>query len=82
MKYKLIIAAFTLFFFVETLQAQNSKKIFSDAEKQVSLMYKDAVANRNDRQIFPRTLRNDSLHLVVSNDWTSGFFPGMLWFYV
>ena len=22
---------------------------------------------------------NDSLKLVVSNDWTSGFFPGMLW---
>ncbi len=80
MKYKLIIAAFTFFCFAETLNAQSSKKIFSDAEKQVSLMYKDAVANRNDRQIFPRTLRNDSLHLVVSNDWTSGFFPGMLWF--
>lgn len=80
MKYKLIIAAFTFFCFLETLLAQTVKKIFPDAEKQVYLMYKDAVANRNDRQIFPRTLRNDSLHLVASNDWTSGFFPGMLWF--
>jgi len=43
-------------------------------------MYKTAHATRIGRKIFPCTLRNDSLHLVVSNDWTSGFFPGMLWF--
>ncbi len=80
MNNKLIIPLFAFFCLAETVNAQSRKKILSEAEKQVSFMYREAVANRNGRQIFPRTLRNDSLQLVVSNDWTSGFFPGMLWF--
>lgn len=55
------------------------KKTITEAEKQVSLLYKESVEKRMNRQVFPRTLRNDSLRLVVSDDWTSGFFPGMLW---
>jgi unsaturated chondroitin disaccharide hydrolase len=78
-KYKLIIVAFISLAITETTTAQSTKKIFADAEQQLLLMYKEAIANRNSRQIFPRTLRHDSLHLVASNDWTSGFFPGMLW---
>jgi unsaturated chondroitin disaccharide hydrolase len=61
-------------------ESQNVKKIMSDAEKQINLFYYECVAARNARQQFPRTLRNDSIRLVVSDDWTSGFFPGMLWF--
>ena len=30
--------------------------------------------------VSPRTLDNDELKLVPSKDWTSGFFPGELWF--
>lgn len=33
----------------------------------------------NDTSMNPRTLENDTLRLVRSRDWTSGFFPGMLW---
>ncbi len=61
-------------------EAQSTKKIFRAVEKQVSQLYNESVAGRNNRLVFPRTLRNDSLRLVVSDDWTSGFFPGMLWF--
>jgi unsaturated chondroitin disaccharide hydrolase len=80
MKYKLVAVTLISLFIAELVSAQSKKKVFAEAEQQLSLMYREAVANRNGRQIFPRTLRNDSLHLVASNDWTSGFFPGMLWF--
>ena len=80
MKYKLIIALCIGLLFSEISIAQSTNKVFEEAEKQLSLMYKEAVANRKDKRIFPRTLQHDSIHLVVSNDWTSGFFPGMLWF--
>ena len=62
------------------LFAQNVKKAFKDAEKQLSFFYANAEAGRIDKKIFPRTINNDSLKLVASNEWTSGFFPGMLWF--
>ena len=28
----------------------------------------------------PRTYEHDSIHLVTHKDWTSGFFPGSLWY--
>ena len=62
------------------LSAQGTKKALRDAEKQLLFIYNNAVKERNEKKIFPRTIRNDSLKLVVSNDWTSGFFPGMLWY--
>ena len=30
--------------------------------------------------VAPRTIENDQLKMVTSRDWTSGFFPGSLWF--
>ena len=69
-----------LSFLSETLAAQNAKAVFRDAEKQESLLYTNVQANRLDKKIFPRSLKNDSLKLVSSSEWTSGFFPGILWF--
>ena len=66
--------------FSNILSAQDTKKALRDAEKQLSFFYNNAVKERDGKKIFPRTIRNDSLKLVVSNDWTSGFFPGMLWY--
>ena len=61
------------------LQAQRPKQVWKDAAAQISTMY--ALANQGGAggKWFPRTLHNDSLKLVVSDDWTSGFFPGILW---
>ena len=65
--------------------AQNIKlaKVFADAEKQTEIMLQEipkASTTGND-QFSPRTLQNGSqLRLVASRDWTSGFFPGVLWF--
>ena len=62
------------------LSAQDIKKALRDAEKQLSFFYDNVVKERDGKKIFPRSIRNDSLKLVASNDWTSGFFPGMLWY--
>lgn len=65
--------------------AQNIKlaKVFTDAEKQTELMLQEipkATTTSSD-QFSPRTLHNGGqLRLVASRDWTSGFFPGVLWF--
>ncbi|MFB9057371.1 glucuronyl hydrolase [Mariniflexile ostreae] len=32
------------------------------------------------RRIFPRTLEEGAIGLVSKRDWTSGFYPGVLWF--
>jgi hypothetical protein len=73
-----VIVGFTVF--AASSIGQEIKQALVDAEKQVTLLYNESVANRNGRLVFPRTLRNDSLRLVVSDDWTSGFWPGILWF--
>jgi hypothetical protein len=74
------------------LSAQNRKKIFSDAEKQTNLMLdqirqakasgKNSDQNNSKAELVsPRSLSPEGqLNLVPSKDWTSGFFPGVLWF--
>lgn len=67
---------------VQCINAQkfNRKKLFADAEIQVELLLKNARQNRVKQLLFPRTFEHDSLKLVHSGDWTSGFWPGILWF--
>ena len=57
-------------------------KIFADAEQQTKLMLSEIpkANNSNPELVSPRTLENGRLKLVPSKDWTSGFFPGELWF--
>jgi len=69
--------------------------IFSNVEKQTKLMLveiekakqnkasvtKGATPGSNTGELVsPRTLEDGKLKLVTSRDWTSGFFPGQLWF--
>lgn len=62
--------------------AQSTKKIFSDAEKQSIVMLAEIQKGNaaNPELVSPRSLENGNLKLVASRDWTSGFFPGVLWF--
>lgn len=72
--------------------SQNLKTIFSDAEKQTTVMLNEVqntksaftadVQNKKKAEIVaPRTLTPDGkLSMVAAKDWTSGFFPGELWF--
>jgi rhamnogalacturonyl hydrolase YesR len=72
--------------------AQNRKKTIADAEKQTNLIlcqinlskatWINDVQNKNKPEVVsPRTLSPEGkLILVPAKDWTSGFFPGVLWF--
>ncbi|HEX6180088.1 MAG TPA: glycoside hydrolase family 88 protein, partial [Chitinophagaceae bacterium] len=64
------------------VQAQNLKKIFGDAEKKSNSMIMELafITAEKPELISPRTYENGKLKAVASRDWTSGFFPGVLWF--
>jgi unsaturated chondroitin disaccharide hydrolase len=65
---------------VSSIHAQvNYNKALADAGPQVLQLLKETIQAKDGRLIFPRTESNDSLKLVASNDWTSGFWPGILW---
>jgi hypothetical protein len=70
-------------------------KIFNDAEQQTKTMLKEigeaklsqsgatagvTPGSAGSELVSPRTVENNKLKLVSSKDWTSGFFPGELWF--
>lgn len=65
-------------------QKVNVKKAFDKAGKQTELMLReiDKAKQRSGDPalVSPRTLEGGKLKLVASRDWTSGFFPGVLWF--
>lgn len=42
--------------------------------------YRDYIDENNDTTLFPRCYEEGKLQLVTSDDWTSGFFPGILWY--
>jgi len=78
---KKIFGALILCTFGLAVAAQkiNRRKVWRAAETQMGQLLQEARAARVKQTVFPRTLVHDSLKLVNSNDWTSGFFPGMLW---
>ncbi|MDQ0966749.1 unsaturated chondroitin disaccharide hydrolase [Flavobacterium sp. W4I14] len=64
-------------------QKVNVKKAFQQAAAQTKLMLQEvekAASAAKPELISPRTLDNGKLKLVASRDWTSGFFPGVLWY--
>lgn len=63
-------------------QQQNLQGIFADVEKQTDYMIENIpVAKKGNADLVsPRTIEKGDLKLVTSRDWTSGFFPGQLWF--
>ena len=77
-----IIFAFSFLFLGLISISQSTGQIFTDAEKQTKVMLKETeMAKEVNSDLFsPRTIENGQLKLVSSKDWTSGFFPGRLWF--
>ena len=69
---------------VSAVIAVNLPKAFAQADRQTLLMLKEIEKVKADAKktdlVTPRTLENGKLKLVASKDWTSGFFPGELWF--
>lgn len=69
---------------VSSVTAINLPKAFAQADQQTLLMLKEIekvkAATPKADLATPRTLEHGKLKLVASKDWTSGFFPGELWF--
>lgn len=80
---KQFLFSFVLLLAVFNASAQKPpvKKIFKDAEAQERLLLQqsDAATEKRD-QVLPRTLEKSQVKMVNSRDWTSGFFPGILWY--
>jgi uncharacterized protein YyaL (SSP411 family) len=60
----------------------NFLKEVKHAEAQTDLMLQEIpkAESKNGTLVSPRTLEDGKLILVASKDWTSGFFPGELWY--
>lgn len=54
---------------------QQTKFLLDELEEAIR---KNPESNRGPR-VSPRSIREDELFVVPSTDWTSGFFPGVLW---
>ena len=76
----LLVMFFTIGF--TNAQKPNVKKVLKHAESQTDLMLSEIqkADDENGTLVSPRTLENGELKLVASKDWTSGFFPGELWY--
>jgi unsaturated chondroitin disaccharide hydrolase len=65
-------------------QKVNVASAFKDAEKQTAILLteigKDTLSKKKDL-VSPRTVEKGQFKMVSSTDWTSGFFPGELWFF-
>lgn len=81
-KLLIIFAAFLGSMSLCHTQPISADKVFGNAESQTSLLLKEAQKEETpEGQFSPRTISPDGkLRLVASRDWTSGFFPGVLWF--
>lgn len=80
-----IFTALSVLLLINCSPEFSEKKIVSESETQVSLMLDEINhANQNGNGsdlVSPRSLDKDgNLVLVRSKDWTSGFFPGILWY--
>src|SRR6186713_761891 len=85
MKLKVISSIIIAISWINTALTQDVKlsTVFSDAEKQAKLTLHEIPKAKKDKPelVSPRTLDSTgNLKLVNSRDWTSGFFPGILWF--
>ncbi|SEL74269.1 glycoside hydrolase family 88 protein [Parapedobacter koreensis] len=56
-------------------------RVIRFSEGQIGLLLEETrLLTSSDGRVSPRTLDADGrLHLVAPTDWTSGFFPGILW---
>jgi unsaturated chondroitin disaccharide hydrolase len=61
-------------------QKPDVAKEFKYAAEQTDFMLKQIEGNDNPKLVSPRTFENGKFKMVASNDWTSGFFAGQLWF--
>jgi len=60
--------------------SNSNDSIIAKSEFQYTQLYNTAYPKINEKNFMPRTIHNEALSLVSSYDWTSGFYPGSLWY--
>ncbi|WP_199119454.1 glycoside hydrolase family 88 protein [Pedobacter sp. ASV28] len=81
---KLKITAALLFAILgANAQKVDVNKAFKSAALQTDILVKNVDSARliKPSLVSPRTVENGQLKMVVSRDWTSGFFPAELWYF-
>nr|WP_315424021.1 glycoside hydrolase family 88 protein [uncultured Pedobacter sp.] len=84
MNLKITITALSILS-VSIVKAQkiDVKKAFASAAKQTEVLIRNVDSARKVKPdlVSPRTVENGAFKMVVSKDWTSGFFPAELWYF-
>src|SRR4051812_29661276 len=84
MKLKITLIVICLFAFkLVNAQKVNVKKAMQDAAAQTDLLLTkvDSARMIKPNLVSPRTVENGQFKMVISKDWTSGFFPAELWYF-
>jgi len=76
----LFLAFITADFQSSAQKSTNNDHKYSTIQKQYDILYQSAYPKIGDKNIMPRTVKKDKIHYVSPYDWTSGFFPGSLWY--
>ncbi|PWS29184.1 glucuronyl hydrolase [Pedobacter yonginense] len=76
-------ALMLLSFSMVKAQKVDVAKAFASAQKQTDLLVKNVDSARAIKPLLvsPRTVEKGAFKMVVSKDWTSGFFPAELWYF-
>ena len=83
MKYFLSVLLLLMSVSISNAQQVDIKGAFSHAGQQTRVLLKEiekAPKGAQNELVSPRTVEEGKLKLVRSRDWTSGFFPGSLWY--
>ena len=80
MKNRILIAVMVLISCTPSRKVNESSS-FTSIENQTRVMLAEIPKARGEKVdlVSPRTIDSGRLKLVTSRDWTSGFFPGVLW---
>ena len=84
MKQKIISNVIIVVSSITITFSQNIKyaDVLTDVGKQTNVLLQEVAKVKTSKPDLasPRTVENGELKMVSSRDWTSGFFPGQLWF--
>jgi unsaturated chondroitin disaccharide hydrolase len=75
------VAAIALIGTPALAQKPDVKKAFKSAAEQTEYMLKLVKQDTSKTKVSPRTFEKGKFKMVSSRDWTSGFFPGELWYF-
>ena len=85
MKFSRLVLPLFLIFITAGFQSSaqkstNDDHIISTVQKQYDILYQSAYPKIGNKNIMPRTVKKGKISYVSPYDWTSGFFPGSLWY--